>query len=124
MTFTFPPRNKVKSLHKRGPNTFECESCNTYVYEGTRTLEKQREILDLSDTTPLIKGKVHLDHKEPVIPIKGFKQTEWNWDEFITRLYCSEDGFSVLCAPCHKVKTDQENAQRREHKKSLTNSKK
>ena len=57
-------------------------------------------------------NKMHADHKTPVVPLTGFD----SWDGVIDRLYCEAYGFDVLCEPCHKVRTDKENRQRRENK--------
>lgn len=50
-----------------------------------------------------------VDHVEPVIPITG-------WDGligFTTRLFCAVEGLQILCKPCHLLKTNAENIQRR-----------
>jgi len=52
---------------------------------------------------------VEVNHIQPVIPITGFD----SWDETINRLFCEEDGLEVLCKPCHKSLTKQENEQRK-----------
>jgi 5-methylcytosine-specific restriction endonuclease McrA len=50
------------------------------------------------------------DHIHPVVdPAKGFE----NWDTYIKRLFCEESGFQILCKPCHKIKTDEENKTRK-----------
>ena len=54
-----------------------------------------------------------IDHIEPIIPITGHD----SYDNIIDRLLCELDGFQVICKPCHKLKTDIENQDRREHKK-------
>lgn len=55
---------------------------------------------------------VQVNHKEPVIPLTGFV----SWDDVIERLFCEKDGLEVLCKPCHKIITKQENDKRKEHK--------
>lgn len=55
---------------------------------------------------------VHLDHKNPVVdPTQGFI----DWNTYIERLFCSVDGYQVLCKPCHNKKTAAENVIRRQH---------
>jgi 5-methylcytosine-specific restriction endonuclease McrA len=45
---------------------------------------------------------VEVDHIKPVIdPKKGFV----SWDEYIKRLFCTEDNMQTLCKPCHLAKT-------------------
>ena len=61
-----------------------------------------------------------VDHIDPVVPIKGFKEKGWlgyNWDELLRRLYCEIDGLQVLCKPCHKLKCADERAERAAFKK-------
>ena len=59
------------------------------------------------------KGDMQADHIDPVVPIKGFD----SWDAVIKRMFCEEDGFRVVCKPCHREITDKENKLRREYKK-------
>ena len=122
LTYSYAPRNYAKKRQKVGPNTFECEHCQIWVYEGTRTLDKQLEILDSSPPNDLVKGRTNLDHKEAVIPLKSFDRGSWDWHEFITRLFCKEEGFQLLCAECHRIKTDLEDEMRKEYRqqKKLT----
>lgn len=55
---------------------------------------------------------VVVDHIEPVVDITGFT----SWDSVIARMFCEISGLQVLCKPCHKIKTQQENAERKLHK--------
>ena len=57
--------------------------------------------------------EVDLDHNEPVIdPKRGFT----TWDDYIERLYCDVENFSVLCKSCHSAKTCQEDILREHFK--------
>lgn len=56
---------------------------------------------------------VEVNHKLSVIPISGFD----SWDGVIERLFCEEDGLEVLCKPCHKIITKQENEERKTYAK-------
>lgn len=58
------------------------------------------------------KGKMQADHISPVVPLSGFD----SWDGVIARLYCEADSFQPICKPCHKVKSKEENKQRKENK--------
>jgi hypothetical protein len=51
--------------------------------------------------------EVQADHIDPVVDIEtGFT----NWDDYINRLYCEDNGWQILCkASCHKTKTFLEN---------------
>lgn len=118
LTYSYPPRNSAKKRQKRGPNTFECEHCSIWIYEGTRTIDKQLEILAVSPPNGLVKGRTNMDHKEAVVPLSGFLRGSWDWDEFINRLFCAEEGFSLLCVECHDIKTKLEDEMRKEYKQN------
>jgi len=118
LSFNYPPRNSVKKRMKRGPATFECEHCSVWIYEGTKDLSKQLETLDCKPPKALVKGRTNMDHKEPVVPLESFKRGSWDWDEFINRLFCEEEGFQLLCAKCHDIKTKEEDKKRAEYRKS------
>lgn len=55
--------------------------------------------------------EVQVDHLEPLIPTDGTSQNDWN--VIIGRALIEIEGFQVLCKPCHKVKTKEENDERR-----------
>jgi 5-methylcytosine-specific restriction endonuclease McrA len=44
-------------------------------------------------------SSVEVDHIEEIGPYKG------DWNDFINRMYCSEDNLQVLCSKCHVAKT-------------------
>ncbi len=53
---------------------------------------------------------VQVDHIHPVVDPKiGFI----GWDSFIDRIFCEIENLQVLCKPCHKVKTEEEKAERK-----------
>lgn len=54
---------------------------------------------------------VQVNHKLPVVPTSGFT----SWDEVISRLFCEKEGLEVLCKPCHKEVTADENKERKEY---------
>lgn len=61
---------------------------------------------------------VQVDHTKPVVcPKRGFI----SWDVFIERLFCEARNLSVLCKPCHLVKTKDERAARIKAKKKEVN---
>lgn len=113
LTFAYPPRNAVKKRQKVAPATYQCQSCEAIVYDGARNLE-DTGLLD--DYPNAIKGKVHVDHINAVIPIEGFANTKWDWNEYIENMFCGEEGLQLLCSDCHDVKTKEENKLRRKHK--------
>lgn len=52
--------------------------------------------------------QINVDHIDPVVPTSGWD----NWDGFISRLFCKEEGFQILCHGCHDTKTASENVVR------------
>jgi 5-methylcytosine-specific restriction endonuclease McrA len=59
---------------------------------------------------PAKRKDVQVDHIVPVLdPRLGFV----NFDVYVARLFCSLENLQVLCKPCHKIKTNQENEVRR-----------
>ena len=53
---------------------------------------------------------VQVDHIFPVVdPKTGFV----SWDLFIDRIFCEIENLQVMCKPCHKVKTEEEKAERK-----------
>ena len=114
LTYTHSPRNNAKNKQKVAPATFQCEQCEVVVYTGSKELEKA----NLSEFDHVIKGKVCLDHRVPVIDPKGFKNGPWDWNEYIERMFCDEDGFQVLCTDCHDKKTEIENLARKKYRQA------
>lgn len=50
-----------------------------------------------------------VDHKQPVSPIDGSQDIEDpDWNVYVERLFITK-GWQVLCKPCHKDKSEDEN---------------
>jgi hypothetical protein len=92
----FSGRSQALANARVGVNQYKCEMCSDFV------------------TYP--RKEVHVDHKEPVVPLEGFT----NFDDFIDRLFCGPEGLQVLCKRHHTEKSTAENQKRREYKKILT----
>ena len=74
---------------KGGIEYYECQEC--------------KEIKERKET--------HVDHDPPVVDKTGIT----SWDVYIQRLFPSDPrALNVLCKACHRIKTNQENAGRRE----------
>ena len=58
--------------------------------------------------------EVQVDHIDPVVPVD---REIVDWNEYIERLFCSTDKLQVLCKPCHQIKCNEENEERRWQKK-------
>ena len=118
LSFSWPARNECKKAARVAPATLECAACKGYFYEGTSDKTFEKVSLELSK--PVTKGKVHIDHIEPVIcPKEGFT----TWDSYIDRMFCPIEGLQVLCSDCHDKKTEKEDEIRKQQKK-LTQKKK
>lgn len=71
---------------------------------------------------PSRKG-VQVDHTDPVVdPQDGnlLPDGTRNWVKQIKRLFVKAEALKVLCKPCHKAKSNSENAVRRKRKKELS----
>lgn len=58
---------------------------------------------------------VQVDHINPLVPLTMVENLDWN--TVIDNALCELDGFQVLCKPCHKEKSLEENAERRANKR-------
>lgn len=60
-----------------------------------------------------------VDHKSPVMPTDGSQDVHNpDWNVYVSRALALK-GWQVLCKPCHKQKTDIENAIRRKNRARL-----
>lgn len=62
-----------------------------------------------------VQSSVQVDHIVPVMKATGFD----TWDDYINSLFCSKDNLQVLCLGCHRIKTNNENKDRRSARKKL-----
>lgn len=87
-SYRWPWRNLVAGRARISRGLYECNNCKKVV----RNKDKK------------------IDHIHPVVNVrKGFV----GWNTFSKRLFCKSEGFQVLCDPCHKIKTDKENIERK-----------
>lgn len=99
-------RAEAKRKARVAAATYECKHCGIWVYDG------KKDITTLEFDKETIAGKICIDHISPIVPITG-------WDDFqgfIERLFCKEDMMQILCKSCHKIKTDEENQERKKYK--------
>lgn len=55
--------------------------------------------------------QIVLDHIDPVVDVEA----GWvDWNNYIFRLFCAEEGWQVLCKQCHQAKSYLENQIRKE----------
>jgi 5-methylcytosine-specific restriction endonuclease McrA len=90
-SYRSPTRNLVLKNAKRARNSYKCAKCSTL---NTR-------------------ANIQIDHILPVVPLTGWV----SFDDYIYRMFCGVMGLQVLCKPCHKEKSNAENAIRRTHRK-------
>ena len=96
---------------KAGINPATGRMCKLHVCEQCNNLFPQKDMA--------------VDHIDPVVPLEGFDKPDgflgYDWDQVIRRLYCEAPKLQVLCKPCHKVKSQDERAERAAIKKSKEN---
>lgn len=108
-------RKIAKNNVKVAPASFQCESCGIVVYEGAKELDKA----GLENFPKKIKGKTHMDHKDPVVDVYT---KEFNWDTYINSLFSPVENWQCLCEECHDKKTERENSIRNKNKKKAKTS--
>lgn len=86
-SYRWPPRTEALKAAKVAYGRYKCAACSQ-VYR---------------------RKEIQLDHLLPIISLTGFE----SWDILIKRLFCDKDGWQVLCAECHKKKTNDENKRRK-----------
>lgn len=109
-SYRWPARAEAQRSSRIAPACFKCSCCGDGIYTGKKTLEKAN--IQLSSDITIRTGKIKIDHIEPIVPLSGWD----SWDGFINRLFCKAEGFQILCQECHKIKTDEENTERRKNK--------
>lgn len=84
ISYMWPPRSTAKKQARIRRGVYRCARCD--------------DEFNWKD--------VQVDHIEPVInPKYGWE----DYNTYIDRLFCSEEGFQLLCKPCHAKKTKKEN---------------
>lgn len=82
-SYRWSPRSEAIKKARKARGVYECAICKS----------------DLKN------GEYVLDHKDPVVDMR----TGWvDFNTFIDRMFCSIDGFQLICKPCHEIKTGTE----------------
>lgn len=108
LSYKWLPRTKAKMksrvLAKDHPEIQDIgRTIYLYICEKCQKLFREKEVV--------------LDHREPVVPLNGYKNgSDFDLNEYAERMFCEEDNFSVLCEICHNEKTKEENALRKDQK--------
>ena len=58
---------------------------------------------------------VQVDHIKPVVPTNTTLQ-DMDYNKIVSRIFCPPKNLQVLCKTCHKAKTKEERAERKEAK--------
>ena len=97
-----PARNQAKNSAKIAPSLFRCQcgNCKVAIYEGSSDQNYQNLVTQFEDLW-VQRGKGHIDHITPVREGKG----EFNWDDYITSLFCEVDNLQYLAPSCHEIKS-------------------
>lgn len=73
----------------------------------------------------LFAQETKIDHIEPVVSVSAMREEPISSREgslslgsFVLRMFPTEEGFQVLCRPCHDTKTRSENEARRANRKA------
>lgn len=96
----WPPRNKCLN------DAFTCSKVNS------KSGRMAKHYLCAACGGEFVRKDVEINHKQSVVPPEGFT----TWDEVIERMFVEEDGFEVLCKPCHKEVTSKERSISKETK--------
>jgi hypothetical protein len=115
------PKYEAKKERKVGEATFRCDDCGIFCYEGTKPLSK----LTYPKNQKVIAEKIQADHRLSCVPPEGFKtgilvtggkrikDYLFDWNIFLTRMFCKREDYQFLCKTCHKQKTDIERETRK-----------
>lgn len=66
---------------------------------------------------PEAKSYAEVDHITPKIRISETFDT-MNLDDYIDRVWCNPSNLQVVCKPCHRLKSTEENKLRRKYRRS------
>jgi len=105
-------KSALRAASSRWPPSFEClKNAFVGVKENKKTGRQAKHYKCNCCYGEFPSSEVQRDHIIPVIdPFKGFT----TWDSVIERMFCSAEGFQILCKPCHAIKTKKEREQRKQ----------
>lgn len=94
LSYQWPARKEALRAARVERGKYRCSMCEG---AGVDKLYGPKEIV--------------MDHVDPVISVEdGFI----DWNTYLKRLFCPENGWQVLCSACHDIKTYLENDIRRQ----------
>lgn len=102
-------KSALRSASQRWPPKYQSlnEACvGTKLNTKTGRMAKHYKCNQCKNDFPA--KEVEVNHIVPVVPTSGFT----TWDEVIERMFCEKNGLEVLCKPCHRIITKEENKER------------
>jgi len=102
-------KSALRSASQRWPPKYQSlnEACvGTKLNTKTGRMAKHYKCNQCKNDFPA--KEVEVNHIVPVVPTSGFT----TWDEVIERMFCEKDGLEVVCKPCHRSITKEENKER------------
>ena len=66
---------------------------------------------------PTPRYEAQCDHINPVRAVNELEE-DLAFDVFLNRVFCEPGNLQPICKPCHKIKSQQENSERRKNKKA------
>lgn len=104
----------LRSASQRWPPKYKCLSDACI---GTRRNPESGRLAKFyicaNCKSDFVAKNVEVNHIIPVVPVTGFD----SWDGVVDRLFCEKENLEVLCKPCHKSVSKQENIERK-HERS------
>lgn len=90
------------------------ESAKIEHSDPKRRTKKWIRCKECQQPTPLWLAEA--DHVLPIVPVDSSLE-EMSWDTLVNNLWCDIKLLDILCKPCHTVRTQAQNAERRRIKK-------
>lgn len=119
LTWSWKPYNNVKNASKVDAACFECSNCGKYCYDG-KSKKNLQKIIDKYPDKVVEQQTIYIDHVDPIVPLEHWS---WDWNDYINRMFCSEENLQPLCKSCHDAKSAQEKEIRKKLRKELTKNK-
>ena len=99
----------LRSVSVRWPPRYKClndAKVGKRINKSSGRLAEHYKCAKCLDIFPA--KEVEVNHIVPVVPLTGFT----TWDETVSRMFCEIEGLEVVCKPCHRNITKQENQER------------
>jgi hypothetical protein len=101
----------IGAIRKVFARSYIAKTCRENALSNKKSVRNGKMYVCNSCKESFLAIKTAVDHIEPVVPI-GIDTSEMSYDEYISRLFCSQSNLQLLCRDCHEKKTLYENSQR------------